>query len=101
MAAHERKLRQLSVNDVAPHVRSEPETIAALESRQAGIAEELREQQVADWIQFLELDLDDAIAALGYSLHAPASSYAGDVRDRRKQAVAFVKEVRRILTSND
>lgn len=98
-ASHQRSLRSLSIESVAEAIACTADAMASVEAGQSAINDELNEQQVADWIKFLALDFDEAVVALSYSLTSPASSYGGDARDRKQDAVAFVEKVRTLLKS--
>jgi hypothetical protein len=52
---------------------------------------------VAEWIKILELDFEESLDALQWSLYSPAMSYAGDPDDHKRRAIKFVEAVRKIL----
>lgn len=95
-ASHERLRRGVTLEQLAAKIGVDADVAAKVEEGRTAF-DSLEDQQVADWIRFLELDLEDAVAALEHSLNAPASSYAGDMREHKKTVNDFVERVRRIL----
>lgn len=98
--AHERQRRQLEIGEISEILRAPVDVLSAIEAGRAPF-DELTAEQVADWIRFLELDMDEALDALRRSLAAPATAYSGDPRDRKEQASRFVDHVRRILEGHE
>jgi hypothetical protein len=91
-----REERSSSIDDVASSVGANPVILEAIEEASARF-DELTEDQVAAWIQFLELDLDTAAAALELSLSKPAVAYQGDGLKHRDHARQFASRVRDLV----
>ena len=100
VTTYERERRQLSVGQVAEALGTSLDVIADIETGRAAF-DHLGAQQVAEWIRFLELDIDKAVEALRRSMTSPATSYSGDPRDRKKHANDFVNEVRLLLCQGE
>lgn len=98
IVTHARAGRDLPVSDVASHISAHDDLVSDIERGRAAF-NRLQEEQVAEWIGYLEIDLDAAVEALRRSLAAPASAYGGDNYDA-DQADEFVGGVEAILRRN-
>jgi len=91
-----REERSWSINDVAHRVSVDPSTLTEIEAASARF-DQLTEDQVATWIESLELDLDSAVAALELSLSRPAVAYQGEGPRNREHARQFASRVRDLV----
>lgn len=91
-----RTRKSLAVEDIAAAIDVDANTVQAVE-RGSSAFDRLTATAVAKWIKLLELDVSDAVQALGRSLRSPAMSYAGDPDEHNRKANEFVEKVKQLL----
>lgn len=96
IVTHARAGRDLLVSDIASHISASDDVIVDIEQGRAAF-DRLEERQVAEWIDFLDINLDSAVDALRRSLASPATAYGGDshTADRADDFVRGVEEILR------
>lgn len=98
MVLRERVRQGRTTADVAAEIKASADEVREIERGEMPLDTKSAEQ-IAAWIRFLELELDDAVNALTRSLLSPAKQYSGDARTLRREAERLVNEVRSILES--
>lgn len=100
MVLRERVRQGRTTADVAAEIKASADEVREIERGEMPLDTKSAEQ-IAAWIGFLELELDDAVKALTRSLLSPAKQYSGDARTLRREAERLVNEVRSILESQN
>jgi hypothetical protein len=94
----ERERQSIDVATLAARVNTTADTIEAIELAERPLRT-LAEDEIAAWVDGLDLELDVAMEALQASLLRPASAYRGDDEHlNRRDVDAFVATVRRLIT---
>jgi hypothetical protein len=100
MVLRERVRQGRTTADVAAEIKASADEVREMERGEMPLDTKSAEQ-IAAWIRFLELELDDAVNALRRSLLSPAKQYSGDARTLRRDAERFLNSVRSILESQN
>lgn len=94
MLRGERERQAIEVGALAERINTAVDTIEAVELADRPLRD-LKESEIAAWVDELDLELDSAMEALAASLLRPASAYRGDDdRLNRRDVEAFVNAVR-------
>lgn len=95
MLREKREGQSIDVAALAERISTTADTIEAVELADRPLRD-LKESEIAAWVDELDLELDSAMDALEASLLRPASAYRGDDdRLNRRDVEAFVNAVRR------